>query len=357
MKLLKTISAAAISLAVLGLSVTASANEENLPVIQGINSVVVFGDSLSDTGTITFLLRGVNQFNRGQGIPEVAVRGPRRFSNGDLWVDYLSESLNVPQFNFAVSGARAVGHDSALLQQSAQDGLFLREGYTELGLYGQVQNYVTNFSGDKATALHTILIGGNDIIGFLEGNSDLTNRQQVVERIVSVISASVFQLGSAGAKNIVVLTLPEIGDLPRFSISSALRGKSEEANLIVELVNRGLQDAFYKESRLTNLGYNVTTVNGARFFNNISSSGQFANPQQTWLQVIEQNGQISLVPDANGSPQVNGNPEDFIFWDSIHPTTRTHQLLSDQVLGELQQQSHCFANVANCSVSYELKLQ
>ena len=53
MKLLKTISAAAVSLAVLGLSVTASANQDNLPTIEGINSVVVFGDSLSDNGTLT----------------------------------------------------------------------------------------------------------------------------------------------------------------------------------------------------------------------------------------------------------------------------------------------------------------
>ncbi|PVZ72212.1 SGNH/GDSL hydrolase family protein [Pelagibaculum spongiae] len=357
MKLLKTISAAAVSLAVLGLSVTASASQDNLPTIAGINSVVVFGDSLSDNGTLTALVQGVNQFNQSQGLPTLPVP-PQRFSNGDLWVDYLSESLNVPQINYAVSGARSIGHDSTQLQQAAQNGLFAQQtGYTGLGLQGQVRNYVTNFPGNKAAALHTILVGGNDIVGFLEGNSDLTSRQQVVERIVSVVSDSVFQLASAGAKNIAVLTLPKIGDLPRFSISSALEGRSEEANRIVELVNRRLQVTLYRESRSADLEYNVTTVSGARFFNNISSSGQFANPQQTWLQVIEQNGQISFVPGSNGFPQVNGSPADFIFWDSIHPTTRAHQLLSDQVLGELQQQSYCFADAANCSVSFELKLQ
>ena len=85
--------------------------------------MVVFGDSLSDTG------------NAG------------RFSNGPVWVEQLAASLNValePSLmggtNFAIGGAKLDAHSDASSLR-AQADLYLRTGATILRTYGPQRRF------------------------------------------------------------------------------------------------------------------------------------------------------------------------------------------------------------------------
>ena len=85
--------------------------------------MVVFGDSLSDTG------------NAG------------RFSNGPVWVEQLAASLNIalePSLmggtNFAIGGAKLDAHSDASSLR-AQADLYLRTGATILRTYGPQRRF------------------------------------------------------------------------------------------------------------------------------------------------------------------------------------------------------------------------
>src|SRR4051794_30753073 len=65
---------------------------------QQIDRIVVFGDSYADTGNF-FRLVGVNPLS-------TSIYTTGRFSGGSNYVDTLSQTLQVPQYNFAIGGAR-----------------------------------------------------------------------------------------------------------------------------------------------------------------------------------------------------------------------------------------------------------
>ena len=83
-------------------------------MLTNFDKVYVFGDSLSDTGNVLTFTGG--QF-------PTSPYAPGRFSNGDIWIDYLTGQLNltVDPFatdmaaddgtNFAVGGATS-GYDN-----------------------------------------------------------------------------------------------------------------------------------------------------------------------------------------------------------------------------------------------------
>src|SRR6478672_5808922 len=79
-------------------SLTAVAAVSTPASAQRISRIVVFGDSYADTGN-ALRLAGVSPIST-----QVYTTG--RFSGGSNYVDTLSNILQVPQFNFAIGGAR-----------------------------------------------------------------------------------------------------------------------------------------------------------------------------------------------------------------------------------------------------------
>src|SRR6188508_233316 len=63
---------------------------------QRVNNIVAFGDSYADTGNL-FEILGFN--------PQPLVYPTGRFSGGTIYVDTLSQLLNVPLQDFAIAGA------------------------------------------------------------------------------------------------------------------------------------------------------------------------------------------------------------------------------------------------------------
>src|SRR5262252_2495961 len=113
--------------------------------------IVVFGDSLPDTGNF-YRLTG------NQVPPSPYFDG--RFSNGQLWIEYLAEDLGMqllPEDNYAVAGA-TTGHDNS------NNGLL---GLQYPGLQDQIAEFMSSQGADPA-ALYVVWIGANDFFVLLQ---------------------------------------------------------------------------------------------------------------------------------------------------------------------------------------------
>jgi outer membrane lipase/esterase len=128
------------------------------------DNLLVFGDSLSDTGKIG------------------------RFSDGDIWVEILAESLGATLNNLAYAGA-TTGYDNPAV------GL----GYS--GLLWQVEQYIS--SSPVENSLVTVWAGANDLANF-RGYYDAVNN----------IANALGLLYEDGLRYFMVPNLPDIGNTP-----------------------------------------------------------------------------------------------------------------------------------------------
>ena len=128
------------------------------------NSLIVFGDSLSDDGNID------------------------RFTDGPIWVETLADALGADLYDFAYGGA-TTGVDNPAA------------GLPITGLQWQVDNYLAPTND----ALFTVWAGAND---FLQERSFVD--------AAANIGMALENLYADGARDILVSNLPDIGATPAF---------------------------------------------------------------------------------------------------------------------------------------------
>ncbi|MFM6002121.1 MAG: SGNH/GDSL hydrolase family protein, partial [Sphaerospermopsis kisseleviana] len=165
-----------------------------------LQNIVVFGDSLSDTG---------NLFAATNNTLPQPPYFEGRFSNGLLWIDYLSPQLQFNSesvINFAFAGGN-----------SGISNFFTDLNLSSPGLLTQVQSFRdfnTNSPVSEDT-LYIIWIGSNDF-DFLPADSDPI---QAANDAATNIGNAITTLSNEGAKQFVVANLIDLGDRP-LTISS-----------------------------------------------------------------------------------------------------------------------------------------
>ncbi len=278
----------------------------------------VFGDSLSDQG---------NAFNATEGqLPPSPPYSNGRFSNGNIWVDYLGKDLGLtptPVTELGKTGNGSQGINFAFGgATSGQDNSFIptQPGVLPTGVQAQVQDFLG--SGQKAdpNALYAVWGGGND---YLFGNVSDPNT------VVSNLSNEVRSLALAGAKNILVFNLPDLGKIP-YAIAN---------NISAPLTNLSALHNAELASSLNNLSStlnaNIIPVDINSLFNRVE-----ANPAEFGFQNITNS---CLVGDFNaiaaGKFSLCNDPNDFLFFDGVHPTTNAQKLVADTAFSAIEAQS------------------
>ncbi|MGA2247416.1 MAG: SGNH/GDSL hydrolase family protein [Verrucomicrobiota bacterium] len=241
-------------------------------------ALYVFGDSLSDTG-------------RNPAPAPEYYEG--RYSNGPLWVEYLSAELGIPynaSNNFAVSGSTT----SNLLSQIA--------GLTP--------------SANLQSGLFTVVSGGND---FLDNSPVLGVNDPawgvVVSNAVMNLTNALSALYAMGAREVVIGNLANVGQTPSF-LESPL-GYAGYVDSKVALFNARLASA------LTNVALLNPGLRLYAFNNNLALSNILAAPASFGFTVTT-NGALEDPNLTNKS--FAGPGADYVFWDVIHPTTKLHAL-------------------------------
>jgi outer membrane lipase/esterase len=259
--------------------------------------IIIFGDSLSDTGNLASL-------------PEFGfLNNPpfdRGFSNGPRAVEVLASSIGLevdPSLhlvgppvgtNFAVSGARARGTDP--IDLPAQIGIFL----------------LNNGGTAPSDALYVVFIGGNDVRDARdEPNKHLA--KGIIRDAVKSINVSVRSLVAAGAKAIMVINVPDIGATPE-SQQSSDEELSERATELTKQFNKELSGRMHRIERDLNL--DLIDFNLFQFFRfvikNSIALGFTDNDDACFSSVI-----FIFHPDCNF--------DKFVFFDEFHPTKRVHE--------------------------------
>lgn len=295
------------------------------------SQVIIFGDSLSDTGRIKDTVNQVSP-------PLANVLQPSFTTNPDpVWASVLAEHYgkSIKPFtksdpsgtNFAVGGARS-GSDIQW------NGVI-----TVPSTNTQIKEYLATTGGKTdPDALYAVWIGSNDLIAVSQiiasaqsQTEGLSKAKEVITDAVGKTATDIITLNKLGAKAILVPNIPDLSHTPRAIAFEQLKaGSRTQAQLASALYNQGLY------STLNNANINIIpantftllqelAVNKEAFgFKNITGVACQMPPRTTG---VDDPASTSLGCTTDNLIEANAN-ETYAFADDIHPSGRTHRILA-----------------------------
>lgn len=264
-----------------------------------VERMVSFGDSLSDKGN------SLNDFS--WQFPQRHGWFHGRFSNGRVWTEHLADTAGLTLYNWAIGGAET--DHARFVINSLDEQVKSFDTYTRT-----VSGY------DISRTLFTVLIGANDFMN--DGRTDINSVSDVMMRQQKAL----VRLGKLGAKRILLLNLPDISTTPSY------RMRSDMDRLLihdkVRLYNEGLPAMARWISAETGADVRVVDMAGA-FKELLDEPARFgiANTTQSCLNLPEDTF-LNYFREQNR--RVECRPDEYVFWDHVHPTTRVHRLIAER---------------------------
>jgi outer membrane lipase/esterase len=261
---------------------------------QQFDQYFIFGDSLVDNGNL-FRLTG------NQVPPAPYFQG--RFSNGPVWSEILGSQFEIvpaSTINYAIGGSTS-GNINAL---SARLGAQLPS--LPFQVNSQFNQFLTQGTVSP-NALFVVSAGANDYL-FLPTQLRATNTQTVVNNLANTVTTLI----DKGARNIIVSNLPTLGNTPQ---EQALGTASVSTNL-AQSHNQNLNIALGAIARSRN-DVNIIPLDINALFTEV-----IAKPDRFGLTNVTQ----PCFNQAAGT--LCSNPNQYLFWDGLHPTNTGHQLIA-----------------------------
>lgn len=307
------------------------------------DTMVVFGDSLSDNGNLYRVL-----WNTLPASPPYYLG---HFSNGTIWAEQLHDRYfskdNAESFqNYAVGGAGAV---------------LAYKQYFPYTLAMELDNYLYwHTHGKKETTLYTIWIGGNN---YLHGP---TNVESITDSVVYGIGSGIERLIKAGGTKFLIPNLPDLGRTPYATEQNSQELLSRLVNVHNHKLASKVDELRTKYPQVTLVYFDVYT-----YFNQALDQATdlgFSNTDEpcylggylgllarqpddkklhayvdhlsphfasTHWEQIKQNPQLKEAASASYLYSLLPNADElycegYAFWDRIHPTTKAHALIAEQ---------------------------
>lgn len=274
-----------------------------------ISNIVVFGDSLSDNGNLYEYMQ--------HRVPQSPPYYEGRFTNGPVWIEQLADALfpgkgaaHLLDYAFGGAGVSVV---------SDEDVIF--------SLNHEIDVYALSHDGKAdENSLFVVWIGANNYLALPE-DDDAT-----VDDVIGGTRLGLQRLVDMGAKNILVMNLPDLGKTPAAREFDA----SERLSYLALHHNNALKamvlDFNTRYPDIKWIQYDVYA-----FVNSIfTSPGQygFNNTFDTCYDVdIDEPSQKMVVRMAAkpGKRDINDVCEGYLFFDPVHVTELTHQIVANQV--------------------------
>ncbi|MDR3477415.1 MAG: SGNH/GDSL hydrolase family protein [Gammaproteobacteria bacterium] len=323
------------------------------------NKIVIFGDSLTDNGNLFLHDAGI--------LPKSPPYFNGRFSNGDVWTDsldlYFQAKRHIVSENYALGGETVIYHSPI-------------EGFVPYTLSASVQGYLFSaYFQDKSHVLYIIWIGAND---YVEGATDL---DQLSTNVVNQISDTIQHLIDLGAENFLVINLPDVAATPYGRIqekrevlatltrlhnkklsSAILKFQRDHKNLIihefdmnhffVELMEK--PDTYNKQFNVNITDTQSSCWNGGYTLHALAirpeevnipfANGRVDFDRDQLAALISKVPDLAVVYRAMESYSLGliacENPDEFVFWDHVHPTRVVHKIISNLIIDYINQYYH-----------------
>lgn len=304
-----------------------------------IDKIVVFGDSLSDNGNFYALTSKLHRVD--SNVPVVPASPPYfhgRFSNGQVWVERLAESLHVPIEDFAYGGAWAEPYEDS-------------KAYIPPDLNNQVDDYsiraVTDFH--KSKHLYVIWAGSNDYLQpnlYLQGKLD---PEHTTTHTVSIIQSDIRWLIKMGATKILIANVPMLEVIPASTEmgQETMDIERKLSKMHNQKLVKMLDDlhAEYPTVKImlgdVNVVFADVLAHPEKYhFKNVTEACYSGNYMMKNARALSNQAQINFNDNAslrtaylaglNLAPNsICENQDEYLFWDHVHPSRVTHQLIAD----------------------------
>lgn len=302
----------------------------------------VFGDSLSDTGNVSNVTRFVQTLD-----PSTSVQPPSppyfqgRYSNGPLWVDYLADAFDVdlvPSSTLALpapitvtpSGSVTVNENFAGRTVDRSVNFAFGGAQSDLnnavdprlpGILRETNAFLSDHlaagaQADKDALYVVWAAGANDY-----QPSTFAEPDKAIASVMKNIAQSITTLFDLGARNFLIPNAPNLGLTPL-----ALAAGPQVSGLLTD-ISKGHNALL--QSTLTSLGQSLTGAKLVSLDINGLLARAIADPGRYGF-VETQTSCLNQVTLA-----VCDAPDQYLFWDGIHPSGKAHQVVSEFALATL----------------------
>lgn len=394
-------------------------------------SMVIFGDSMSDTGNTTHLLKSLRQeenpafivapfktfvinkmtdYANDYYVPQIVLDtgigfvthffdqelAPlltnviakiklvpilpgkpywnARFSNGPVWNEYLAQMGSISTedeeryTNKAFGGSWATTYDRQLtvwnlirhplaLVKSIVVGKLIPPS---LGL--TVEAYLLEHPKLNDESVYFVFSGMSDYVNVLqfEDNYNPAIMQRYVNNVVSNLGKSVQKLARAGAKHVIVMGISHLGDTPKFSntldkevLNTASSQHNTRIQSQIEVWKKRFPEVDFvfinTQNHLEKIAIHAeqngfTHVKEAcidvkyPMFDALTQSPFANNYVLQYAQTLNYKDEQFAAGTTNY--HMCTTPEQYMYWDEIHLSTRTHAYLAFEVCKSMQENGY-----------------
>lgn len=272
------------------------------------DSLVVFGDSLSDNGNAGALT--ANYFPPSVNPPGVYYY-PGRFSNGPVAAEYMATALGATLHDHAVGGA-TTGTLNYNYEVNSPGYLSSFPALATTGMAAQVAGFSIG-SLNPARTLFMLWGGPNDI--FLELSKPVPDLNAAIVGAMQNIAGEIQTLATLqGASHFFVPNLPDLGKTPEAvanpdpTIAPGLTVISDQFNAALAATLQGVRTALGP-------GAQVYSFDTAAFMNGVIAGA----PGSGYSDVTHSCLFSGAAPACTG----------FLYYDNVHPTTAAHAQLGN----------------------------
>lgn len=274
------------------------------------DNMYIFGDSLSDTGN-TKLCTDKGSLNG-------------RFCNGKLWNDWLSQRLKLPLPVTSKNNAEGIPNSTNFSCSTATTTPSITNNIPGVS---DIQEQIIgkkNLNGDlildNAFDREGRNFNAKDIVFVWAGANNLFYTEQTgIIAAEDGMKVVLDLLGQRDIKKLVLLNLPNIGVTPRYSDGSNPEGQKEAAQF-----SSTFNEELERQMDLFRAKYPQTqtaTVDIYSIFNNLLKNYK--------------NEGFTYGNDTYWTKDIAQDPDNFIFFDDIHPTEAGHQHIAEKIFEQL----------------------
>lgn len=281
--------------------------------------IFIFGDSVSDSGNI-YLMTGQTTKSPYPLVPTYPYTiGGHHYSNGKTWAEQFTTGMGDAtggkasranpgkNGNYAHGGAR--GRNNTL--HPSPDSL------------EQAQMFIADYNEAPSDALYVVQFGGNDVRDALDaarGDPTLATSFTILFTAAYEVRETIQALYDAGARNFLIANSPNLANTPAVN----LMGASFITGIFVGTYNGELEGHLLALE--VNPGVVIHQFNMFEFTNELVD-----NPGDYGLTNVT-SPCLNFLVESGGKCE---NPEDYLFWDGLHPTAVAHKSIAEAALSGL----------------------